>query len=201
MKKKWLPNLILIIVSTVIALIVVELMMRFILFSDNEAYESLREPSAYAIAVDNKYEDFDHEDYWKLVFLFRNRKNLEDPHPLLGWTGTFNRNNYIHSDAGNLNGRRPVLLFGDSFAQCVDSVFCFQDYLNSDTAFSSEHYFLNYGVGGYGVDQISLLFEQVYDKYDDPFIIFSLLTTDMDRSMISFRDYQKPYFVINKGEL
>lgn len=202
MKKKWLANLIVTLISTLFALVLVELLLRFMLFSGNDAFESLRNPSAYVVEVDNQFEDFYHEDYWKLIHRFgKGIKNLEDPHPLLGWCGFFNNQTLEHVESEQINGRRPVLLYGDSFAQCVDSVRCFEDFLNHDSLFSANHYFLNYGVGGYGVDQIALLFKETYQKYDNPFIVFSLLTTDMDRCMLEFRDFQKPFFEIENDEL
>jgi hypothetical protein len=199
MKKKWISNLILVLISTFIALVIGELALRFMLFSKSKSFESLRDPSAYAVYPKDDSEDFSNEDYWKLVYRFRNRNNIENPQPLLGWWGFFNRETLEHVDEKQLQARRPVLLYGDSFAKCVDSVRCFEDILNNDSTFSSDHYLLNYGVGGFGIDQICLLFEETVDRFENPFVIFSLLTTDMDRSMLQFRDAQKPYFEI-KGD-
>ncbi|KPL15518.1 MAG: hypothetical protein AMS26_07430 [Bacteroides sp. SM23_62] len=201
MKKKWIGNLILLLISTVFALIVVELVFRFMLFSKSKSFESLRDPSAYAVYPKDDSEDFHNEDYWKLVYRFRNRNNIENPQPLLGWWGFFNRETLEHVDEEQMQARRPVLLYGDSFAKCVDSVRCFEDILNNDSTFSSDHYLLNYGVGGYGIDQICLLVEETVDRFENPFVIFSLLTADMDRSMLQFRDAQKPYFEIKGDKL
>ncbi len=201
MRKKWLINIALLFFSTLLGLFLAELVLRYMLFSSGKVFASLREASAYAIYVKNENEDFFTDDYWKLVDIFRNRDAIRSPQPLLGWTGFFNQETLMHVDAGKLNGRKAVLLYGDSFAYCIDSVRCFEDILNNDPAFVADHYLLNYGVGGYGVDQICLLFEETIEKFNDPFVIFSLLTTDMDRSMLSFRDGQKPYFQIIDGEL
>ena len=201
MKKKWLANIILLLISISIALVIAEFALRIMLFSKSKSFESLRDPSAYAVYLKDDYDDFNNEDYWKLVYRFKNRYSKENPQPLLGWWGFFNRETLKHVDEEKLQGRRPVLLYGDSFAKCVDSVRCFEDILNNDSAFSSEYYLLNYGVGGFGVDQICLLFEETVDRYENPFVIFSLLTTDLDRSMLQFRDAQKPYFVINEDKL
>ncbi len=201
MKKKWLVNLSLVFFSTIVSLIVVELAFRYMLFSKHNSFESLRDPSAYAVYFRGEYEDYNSDDYWKLLYKFTNKKGIENPQPLLGWWGHFNRETLTHNDENELQGRRPVLLYGDSFAKCVDSVLCFEDILNNDSLFSSEYFLLNYGVGGYGVDQICLLFENTVDRFENPFVIFSLLTTDMDRSMLQFRDAQKPYFVVNENKL
>ena len=70
---------------------------------------------------------------------------------------------------------------------------CFEDFLNSDTSFSNNYYLLNYGIGGYGVDQIAMLCERVVPMYDKPIVIFGMLTTDIDRSVLPLRGGQKGY--------
>ena len=201
MKKSFFGNIILILFSTSLTIFLLELLLRFMLFSNVPAFKSLRVARNYAVYIKNPHEDFLNEDFWKLNYLFNRRFNLTNPHPLLGWTGQFDFNTYEHRDESRLNGRRPVLLYGNSFAQCVDTVECFEDIFNADPVFTSGHYLLNYGVGGYGVDQICLLFEHTVERFTDPFIIFSLLTTDMDRCMLSVRDAQKPYFIIGEEGL
>jgi hypothetical protein len=199
--KAKLINGVLVVVAIVIALVLSELALRYMLFSGSDAFQSLREPSAYTIFPRDNNEDFFNDDYWKLVHLFGHRFMVEDPQPLLGWTGRFNKQTLEHSDMARLMGRRPVLLYGDSFAQCVDTTSCFEDILNHDPDFAEGHFLLNYGVGGYGTDQISLLFENTFRKYENPYVIFSLLATDMDRSMLKFRDSSKPYYEIADGKL
>lgn len=199
--KARLINITLLLGSILVTFSIAEFGLRYMLFSKSDSFASLKEPSAYTHYLLDHHENFYNENYWKLVNQFREGMNVEHPHSLLGWCGKFSRETLQHKEEGNLLGRRPVLLYGDSFAQCVDSVRCFEDVLNSDSVFSARHYLLNYGVGGYGVDQISLLFEETYKKFEDPFVVFSLLTTDLDRSMLAFRDAQKPYFKIINGEL
>lgn len=203
MKRKWFVNLTLLLISTLLGLFLAEMALRYMLFSSGKLFESLREPSAYAIYLKDKNEDFFNDDYWKLLDIFRNKVVIKHPQSLVGWAGYFDTETLDHFDQKNINGRRPVLLYGDSFAYCsdIDSIRCYEDYLNSDPDFTANHYFLNYGVGGYGVDQICLLFKETVDKFDNPFVIFSFLTSDIDRSMLTFRDGQKPYFQINNGEL
>ena len=71
---------------------------------------------------------------------------------------------------------------------------CFEEILNKDEEFSEHHHLLNYGTGGYGVDQISLLMRNSAIHYDRPFIVFSFLTMDLDRAILKVRTGQKPYF-------
>jgi len=200
MKKSLVGNIILMILSIVITMILSEYIFRWVLFGDNEAFVSLRDPSYYATYIKHKNRDFHNEDYWKLNYLFNKKFNIEDPHPLLGRTGLFHKKTLNHFDQDKVKDRRPVLLYGDSYAACAGIAECFEDILNRDTAFAADYFLLNYGVAGYGVDQIYLLFKETVDKFENPFVIFSLLTEDLDRSMLNVRDAQKPYFVLtDKG--
>ncbi|MCH7535194.1 MAG: hypothetical protein IH948_05530 [Bacteroidetes bacterium] len=201
MNKNQIINLVIMMVTTIIMVFVIEYALRFALFNESKAFNFIRKAELYSAHIRHDDEDFYNTNYWKLNYLFNKKFNVKNPHPLLGWIGKFNKKNYNHQDIMNVKNKRPVLLFGDSFAMCVDSTECFEEILNIDTAFTKENYLLNYGVGGYGVDQIYLLFDAVVDRFDKPFVIFSLLTTDLDRSMLSVRDGQKPYFIMSENKL
>jgi hypothetical protein len=171
-----------------------EYLFRFLIFSENSAFKELKDPGKYA----NIYTD----DYWKLYYLFGGgHPPPKVPHPILGWKAYFNQDTYVHRDEELVKGRRKVLLYGDSFAQCIESVACFEDILNTDSVFSKNHYLLNYGVGGYGVDQIFLLCSLSLKLHENPFVVISILPNDMDRSILTVRTGQKPYFEMEKNEL
>ena len=192
--KPYLVNTIVLITSLVMGFVLIEVGFRMILFSNISAFESLRKPDNYA-------DYFSDDDYWKLLYYF-GRKPRANPHPVLGWVSSdFSGETYLHNDAQNVHNRRPVLLYGDSFAHCAREVLCFQDILNKDDEFSKKYYLLNYGVGSYGLDQIYLLFQQSVYRYDDPYIVISFMTLDLDRSVLSVRSGQKPYFWIKNDEL
>jgi len=200
MNKNRIGNIGLMIFTTAIMLVLSEFAFRLILFGDNEAFSSLRNPAYYAGQIKHKNTDFYNENYWKLNYLFGKVFNIEDPHPLLGRIGSFDKKTLNHDNQDKVKGRRPVLLYGDSYAKCMPAVECYESFLNKDTAFAANHFLLNYGVNGYGVDQIYLLFKETVNKFDKPFVIFSLLTMDLDRSMMNVRDAQKPYFILtDKG--
>ncbi len=165
------------------------------LFSKGDTFKNLKDPSLYA-----NY--FDDVNYWKLYYLFGGEfKPPDNPHPLLGWIGDFGRGTLMHNKIEGTQNKRPVLLYGDSYAQCVTGVECFQDILNRDTAFVKNHFLLNYGVGGYGVDQIQLLFKNTAHHYKNPFVIFSVMVSDLDRTIMPFRTGQKPYYKIENDSL
>jgi hypothetical protein len=161
-----------------------------------------RAPGLAALRSPELYGDYFSDDvYWLLYQRFGGRYRAPpDPHPLLGWVGAFDRTSLVHHDAHELRGRRPVLLYGDSFAACVASP-CFQEVLNDDPEFSRRCYLLNYGVGGYGLDQIYLLMRETLGLYADPIVVFGALTEDVDRTVLKVRVGQKPYFELEDGEL
>lgn len=199
--KKWLPNLALAGFSMFLTLLIIELAIRVAIGAGIPLPNSLQKPQLFTHYERDQTEHIYNNDYWKLNFLFSGNSDIEYPHPLLGWTGNFDHKTFEHADEFFSKDKRPVLLFGDSFSQCIDSTKCFEDYLNSDTSFTNRSYLLNFGVGGYGIDQIHLLMQQALTRFDNPIVIFGMLTTDMDRSMLRFRDAPKPYFEVDNDEL
>lgn len=144
---------------------------------------------------------FSDDDYWKLYYRFDPEFHPPDePHPLLGWVGDFDRQTYLHQQTPDLRERRPVLLYGDSFAAC-STPRCFEQYFNEDPEFSRRCFLMNYGVGGYGIDQTYLLFKESLARYRKPLVIWSLLTEDIDRTILSVRVGQKPFFDLAGGRL
>ena len=188
-------NCCLAITSLVGAALVAELAFRAALFSGIPPMKRYRVPERYAYV--------ESDDYWKLHFMFDGKyKPPKTPHPLLGWVGDFDRQTYAHAEYARIGDKRPVLLYGDSFASCaVDQKDCFQGILNGDSDFSKKHFLLNYGVGGYGVDQIFLLYQKSVGQYKNPFVILSMLTDDLDRSILSVRTGQKPFYRVVDNSL
>ncbi|MBN2173405.1 MAG: hypothetical protein JW731_04695 [Bacteroidales bacterium] len=193
--KKVVTNISIFLLVFLLGLIGIEYAFRAMIFSDKEAFKKFRDPWAYA--------DMDSEDlFWKLYTRWIGvYKPPECPHPLLGWIGDFSRHSLMHWRFDSFESKRPVLLYGDSFAICSGLSTCFQTILNDDSAFSQQNYLYNYGVGGYGVDQIYLLFDKTYKSFEKPFVIFSLLTFDLDRSILHFRTGQKPFFEVEDDSL
>jgi hypothetical protein len=188
---QWLFISLLIIIS----LITAEAVFRCLIFSPSSPFKQLKDPGKYAkISTD---------DYWKLYYEFGGGyRPPEHPHPYLGWIGNFDRKTFAHRDIQLAGNKKKVLIYGDSFIMCVhDSIQCFDEILNSDTAFSKEKFLISYGVGGYGVDQMYLLFSKTIDRFEKPFVVFSIMPADMDRSILSVRTGQKPYFVVDNDSL
>ena len=192
--KQWLPNFILLTASLLGILIISEIVFQALLFSNASRMDTFRDPGLYA----NPFCD---DDHWKLRYLCNN-ETQETPDKLLGWIkSSISQYSYLHKQFPLVKTRTPVLLYGDSFAKCLPSEQCFDAILNSDGEFTKEFYLLNYGIGGYGLDQIYLLFKKSIANYQNPIVIVSLMTLDMDRSILSVRKGPKPHFEVNGGVL
>ncbi len=60
---------------------------------------------------------------------------------------------------------------------------------------------INFGVFGYGFDQMLLYLKEEGLKYNPDIVIIPFLEIDKNRSLLGFRDYAKPYFVIENHKL
>lgn len=187
-----------ILIVCVATFVAVEVIFRLLLFSEVGFMQRFRSPDLYGLW------DSD-DDYWKLYYLFGGRfKPPEHPHPRLGWIGRFFPETYLHNDAHELGDKLPILLYGNSFAECStieNKRDCFQGIVNSDPELSERFFLLNYGVGGYGVDQMYLLLKESLPYYQNPFVIVGIMTQDLDRSALAVRIGQKPFFSVEDGEL
>lgn len=204
-KKSYLINFSLLFLSLIMSIIISEIGLRFVLFSNISFLEKIaivvKQRNANYYADANSEEDF----HKLLCHIYKERGSKECGkkivHPLLGWIENCSPDNYLHNNTKFIDSRRPVLLYGDSFARGEGNEIFFQDILNADNEFSQNHYLLNYGVAAYGLDQIYLLFHESVDLYDNPFVVISLMTEDLDRSSLTYFSGQKPHFKIINNKL
>lgn len=182
-------------VAICLSLVSAELAFRALLFHGPAFMKPLRSPGLYANGQSS-------DDYWKLRSRFGQPAAVCND-PLLGYRKPdILPDTYLHAKNDEIAGRTPVLLYGDSFAQCsIPPQDCFEGILNDNSQLASRYYLLNYGVGAYGLDQIYLLYQNTIDNYHRPIVIFSFLDDDIDRCVLSMREGQKPYFVLNKDQL
>jgi len=168
------------------------------IFGNFQFGQFLRHASFYA---DGSSDD----DYWKLVYLFSSRNGSERHYDrLLGWVNhRISACYYTHPKESEIDGRVPVLLYGDSWAECLTpSAQCFDGILNSDPRFRKRFYMINFGISAYGVDQIFLLYQATVDRFQNPIVIFSFLDDDLDRSVLHLRDFgPKPFFNVKGTSL
>lgn len=147
--------------------------------------------------------------YWELKVLEgppQARQDATTFDPRYGWRCWLTESESLeHRDEARLRGRRPLLLFGDSYAGGVDPDTWrdFPEFVEqSDLA--QEFALLNYGVGGYGLDQIWLQMRDVLARHADarPVVIVSLLVDDdIDRCVLSFRTWPKPRLRVRDGRI
>lgn len=194
--KNILANTSVFLVSLLICLLLGEFAFRWALFSDNKLFADLRNPSDYGEW------NSDYTSWYLLTQWDLNHYMLKEATPLLGWASPrFNGKTFEHTEEKNIGKRRPILLYGDSFSACIDSTECFEEILNKDSSFTRDAWLVNYGAGGYGVDQIQLLMSTTVDRFQKPFVVFAFLTFDLDRSSLPFRDSTKPYYSIENDSL
>jgi hypothetical protein len=190
--------------SVTVGLVLLELSYRALLFADWTRdwaiARHLRRPELYA--------DSRGRDYWKLFTLFRRpgyHRNRMPRNERLGWLKEkIDPETFAHQDEATLGGRRPVLLFGDSYGGCVRRAErCWEELLEA-SELSGRYALLNYSGGGYGFDQICLLMQAVLPRFAgrDPVVVVGILVDDdLDRSYLPIRIRSKPYFELDDGRL
>lgn len=189
--------------STLATLVLGEIAVRWLVLGESAAAArfgaKLRKPEHFA-------RDVGDDDYWKLQALFTDPANEArvNTDPVLGWTAGIAPGTYVHPDEARSGDRRPILLFGDSFAACVvPPEHCWQG-LFVETELARDHALLNFGAGGYGLDQVALLIERVLPRFAgrDPIVVVGVLVDDdLERCALSIRCWPKPRFTLRGGEL
>lgn len=152
--------------------------------------EALRDPALYS----PRWSDARHALAWRFADPAERREIPRSPR--LGWTHTrFNAATLAHEQEELVGERRPVLLFGDSFAACVTARRDCWGGLVERSDLGQRYRLLNYGVPAYGLDQTYLLMQDVLPRWEerDPVVVVSLLVdADLDRAGLGFFQWPKP---------
>lgn len=182
-----------------------EVAVRFLVLHPSELARkwgaSMRDPGLFA---DPLYES----EYWRLRWrLERTSEPTKIPtyDARLGWVGRrIAPGTYEHRQFEPEDPRRPILLYGASYATCLTSEEdCFEG-LVERSDLGMDHVLLNHGVGGYGVDQTYLLMRNTLERYRErnPIVVIALVSdTDFDRCSIDFRSWPKPRLEVVDGKL
>lgn len=195
--------LIRLVISLAVVGVALEASFRWVLFGGGDwpgvvaaRWPELREPESYAHKLS--------PEHWTLLYRLRDKSfaGREARHdPELGWVGNrVDASTFRHKDEPRLEGLRPVILVGDSFAACYGSADggCFEVLL-AKSALGGEYGLLNYGAGGYGFGQIAGSCRRAVARLRDrsPLVIVSaLVESDLDRSLLGFRGWPKPQFTL-----
>ncbi len=179
--------------------------LRLLLFHDVSGFEklsrSLREPGLYA--------DLHREDlYWKLRRLWlapAERPVAVEPLPATGWTSlAIDPRTLVQADEGAIGDRRPVLLYGDSYALCLtDDEFTWQSLLERSPE-GRTHALINFGTSAFGIDQTLIMLESTIGRFAGrhPLVVFAIfLEEGPDRALLGCRTLPKPRSELVDGEL
>lgn len=179
--------------------------LRLLLFRDVSGFEdlsrSLREPGLYA---DMRRDGL----YWQLrrIWLPGAEQPLPGEHmPATGWVSpAVDPRTLAHVDEATLGDRRPVLLYGDSYALCMTSEeFTWQALLERSPE-GRTHVLVNYGTHAFGTDQALLQLESTIGRFAgrDPLVVFGIfLEEGPDRALLGCRTIPKPRSELVDGEL
>lgn len=192
-----MSRLVLLLGSLVLTGLVLEASLRLALFSEWFAVESLQDPGLYA--------NFDEDDYWKLHLRWTGFSGWLPGrhHPLLGESIPRTSNNPLgllepRVRFPSADSRQPVVLFyGDSYlasplAEPLARIPArLEDRLGGVPV-------LNFGMGGWGLDQMVLRFEMTHGGFRNPLVLMGVLTGDVDRCVLSVRQGQKPRYVVGE---
>ncbi len=160
---------------------------------------------------------------WRLQWAARQRDQkglsyaLDDWSPTRGWTLKPNlrdvpfRGALVNSSARGIRGRRDyafekpagitrIVVLGDSFTfgEEVGDHETFAFHLERMIPDSEV---LNLGIHGYGHDQMLLYLKEEGIRYRPDIVLLGFMPDDMERNVLSFRDYAKPRFGLREGRL
>lgn len=162
------------------------------------------------------YYDSHDDNHWKLVHSWQKAK-LFGPegtwqeaaayiHPSLGWSQAVIRpDNPLGLQEGTLraltsDGRRKILFYGDSFVKGAARPDHFIPTLLEQRLPDTD--VVDLGVGGYGTDQMLLLFDLTHRSVTSWAVVVGVYTDDVGRAVLSVRSAKKPHFDIGPdGEL
>lgn len=98
------------------------------------------------------------------------------------------------------SSKKRILILGDSFTfgEGVSDNETYPYYLQLALPFIE---IINFGVHGYGHDQMLIYFREEGIKYKPDILILGFVGDDMNRNILEFRDYPKPKFEILNGKL
>ena len=160
---------------------------------------------------------------WRLQWVHRQRDHaglgygIDDWSPTRGWTLEANlrdvpfRGGTVSSNSRGVRGiaergyAKPagivrIVVLGDSFT-FGEEVGDADTYAHHLQQLIPDSEVLNLGVHGYGHDQMLLSLREEGVKYAPDIVLVGFLPDDMERNVLSFRDYAKPHFTVRDGRL
>ena len=165
----------------------------------------------------------DHDIGWRNWWVARHKESGKDIYykfdvhdPLTGWRSkpglrdmqVFD-NKILNTNSKGLRGTREfsyektpgvtrILILGDSFT-FGDEVSDHETYSHYLQTLLPDTEVINFGVHGYGHDQMLILLQEEGTRYMPDIVILGFLQLDMSRNMLKFRDFAKPMFELDDG--
>jgi hypothetical protein len=160
---------------------------------------------------------------WRLQWAERKRDQpglsyaLDDWSETRGWTLKPDlrdvpfRGKLVNSNAKGLRGRQEfgydkppgvtrIVVLGDSFT-FGEEVGDDETYARALQSLVPNSEVLNLGIHGYGHDQMLLYLREEGVRYHPDIVLLGFMPDDMERNILSFRDYAKPRFAVRDGHL
>jgi len=191
-RRHWGKRLTIGLVSLCISVFVFECALRWGLASSS--VPTLGDPGRY-------FDPLCDEDYWRALRRGAYGEGLHrvgpnDRDPILGWIPERNRldaNLALKTGGSVTDEASPISLFGDSYMLGTASDGSrISDVMDAQLPRRSVH---NFGVGGYGLDQIVLRHQDRLPALSPgDVVVVGVLTTDLDRTILQVRDAPKPRF-------
>lgn len=158
--------------------------------------ETFRKPALYA---DHSSEG----DYWKLAQDWVGHWRFASPdyvHSLLGWSqGSISADNpfgvSVATKTRMKSAAPKILFYGDSYVKgSASTAFQLPEYMSARLDGVEV---VDLGVGGYGTDQMYLMFKETYRHIPGASLILLgiLVPDDLNRALLPIRTSQKPYFL------
>lgn len=169
----------------------------------------------------------DNDRFWRLWFAQRARPNdkavfyCHQYSPTRGWSIApdlrdvhcmpTQPSKFLNTNSHGLRGQREfayarnpghkrVAVFGDSFT-FGEEVSDNETYLAYLAEQFPEAEVMNFGVRGYGYDQMLLYLKEEGVKYHPDVVVLAFNKLDLARDRLAFRDAAKPRFVLSNGQL
>lgn len=175
-------------------------------------------------AINRKIVTRDDDLFWEQKWFRRYSEKIEIYYPYdvydptRGWAVKPNiegqivfRNKVLNTNSKGLRGSEEytyekksgitrILIFGDSFT-FGDEVSDDETYAHYLKELLPETEILNFGVHGYGHDQMLIYLKEEGTKYRPDIIILGFVYADVLRNGLGFRDYAKPKYTLKDDEL
>lgn len=213
--KKFVFPLSALIIFAVVTLIFTEIFLQIIYAYKENLKETVLEKVVRSIEPPFSWERHFIESYAKDTGsgfgpLITKGEGLYEPHPTRGWNMRANISQVLDNNTytSNVQGFRApydyayddkrygVLIVGDSFTfgDGVDDGFTWPNQLQE---LGKGLNVFNVAGSGYGIDQMYITLSETISLYKPRLVIAAFINNNLARSMLDFRDYKKPRFILD----